>query len=73
MKPPDCQASLSDQQAETAPTTPLFPPGGAVQAVGGTEKAPVHRYSFPPQETSCGAAKELRNLGGEKLARARNH
>src|SRR6516162_5220392 len=38
-----------------------------VQAVGGTEKAPVHRYSFPPQETELRGGEELHNLGGEKL------
>jgi hypothetical protein len=38
-----------------------------VQAAGGTEKAPVHRYSFPPQETELRGGEELRNLGGEKL------
>ncbi len=34
---------------------------------GGTEKAPVHRYKFPPQETEMRGGEDLRNLGGEKL------
>ena len=38
-----------------------------VEAVGGTEKTPVHRYSFPPQETALRGGEELRNLGGTKL------
>jgi predicted RecB family nuclease len=38
-----------------------------VQDAGGTAKAPVHRYSFPPQETQLRGGEELRNLGGEKL------
>jgi uncharacterized protein len=38
-----------------------------VEAVGGTEKAPVDRYGFPPQETALRGGEELRNLGGEKL------
>jgi uncharacterized protein len=38
-----------------------------VQAVGGTDKQPVHRYSFPPQETDLRGGEELRNLGGKKL------
>ena len=35
--------------------------------VGGTAKAPVHRYRFPPQETDLRGDEELRSLGGEKL------
>lgn len=38
-----------------------------LQAVGGTVKAPVHRYSFPPQETELRGGEELCNLGGAKL------
>jgi len=34
---------------------------------GGTAKAPVHRYRFPPQETELRGGEELRNLGGEKF------
>jgi hypothetical protein len=34
---------------------------------GGTAKAPVHRYKFPPQETEMRGGEDLRNLGGAKL------
>jgi hypothetical protein len=34
---------------------------------GGTAKAPVHRYSFPSQETEMRGGEDLRNLGGAKL------
>src|SRR5580704_16967505 len=34
---------------------------------GGTAKAPVHRYTFPPQETEMRGGEDLRNLGGAKL------
>jgi predicted RecB family nuclease len=38
-----------------------------MQDVGGTENAPVHRYSFPPQETELRGGEGLRNLGGNRL------
>lgn len=31
---------------------------------GGTAKAPIHRYSFPPQETELRGGESLRNMGG---------
>jgi hypothetical protein len=34
---------------------------------GGTAKAPIHRYNFPPQETEMRGGEDLRNLGGAKL------
>jgi uncharacterized protein len=34
---------------------------------GGTARAPVHRYSFPPQETELRGGEDLRNRGGEKF------
>jgi len=37
--------------------------------VGGTAKAPIHRYRFPPQETEIRGGEELRNLGGAKLGK----
>jgi uncharacterized protein len=40
-----------------------------VGAVGGTAKAPIHRYHFPPQETEIRGGEELRNVGGAKLGR----
>jgi predicted RecB family nuclease len=38
-----------------------------VAAVGGTAKAPIHRYRFPPQETELRGGEDLRNLGGARL------
>lgn len=35
-----------------------------VEAVGGTARAPIHRYTFPPQETDVRAEDDLKNLGG---------
>jgi len=40
-----------------------------VGTVGGTAKAPIHRYRFPPQETEIRGGEELRNLGGAKLGK----
>jgi hypothetical protein len=37
------------------------------EAVGGTAKAPVHRYRFPPQETEFRGGEEIRAVGGAKL------
>ena len=34
---------------------------------GGTSRAPIHRYSFPPQETELRGSEDLHNLGGDKL------
>ena len=36
---------------------------------GGTAKAPVHRYSFAPQETELRGGEDLRNLGGARLGK----
>ena len=38
-----------------------------VAAVGGTAKAPIHRYAFPPQETEIRGGEELRSVGGAKF------
>jgi uncharacterized protein len=38
-----------------------------VDTVGGTAKAPIHRYRFSPQETEIRGGEELRNLGGDRL------
>ena len=35
-----------------------------IGVTGGTAKAPIHRYSFPPQETELRGGEGLRNLGG---------
>ena len=37
------------------------------KTVGGTVKAPVHRYSFPPQETDLCGGEALHACGGAKL------
>jgi uncharacterized protein len=36
-------------------------------ATGGTAKAPIHRYRFPPQETELRGGEEVRIAGGVKL------
>jgi len=41
-----------------------------VKQVGGTVKAPIHRYRFALQDTDIRADSELRSVGGEKLGRA---
>jgi len=40
---------------------------GFIGQVGGTSKAPVHRYSFALQDTDIRAEDELRSLGGDKF------
>ena len=40
-----------------------------VDAVGGTAKAPVHRYRFPGQETDLRDGKALMSVGGEKFGK----
>lgn len=40
-----------------------------VGVVGGTAKAPIHRYRFSPQETEIRGGEELRILGGDKLGK----
>jgi len=34
---------------------------------GGTARAPIHRYRFPPQETEFRGGENLHNIGGNKL------
>jgi predicted RecB family nuclease len=36
---------------------------------GGTAKAPVHRYRYPPQEVQIRGEDDLRNVGGVKLGK----
>jgi predicted RecB family nuclease len=38
-----------------------------VGPLGGTARAPIHRYTFPPQETELRGDEELRARGGAKL------
>ena len=35
-----------------------------IGTTGGTERAPVHRYRFPPQETELRGGEQLRNRRG---------
>src|SRR6516165_3949556 len=42
---------------------------GFVQPVGGTVKAPVHRYTFPIQETDLRGGEDLRSCGGAPLGK----
>jgi predicted RecB family nuclease len=43
-----------------------------VAAVGGTTKAPVHRYRFPPQETEIRGEEVVHMVGGAKLGHIEN-
>jgi uncharacterized protein len=36
---------------------------------GGTARAPIHRYRFPPQETEIRGGEDLRSLGGERFGK----
>jgi uncharacterized protein len=38
-----------------------------VSAAGGTAKAPIHRYRFPPQETELRGGEQLHQRGGDKF------
>jgi predicted RecB family nuclease len=40
-----------------------------IEAVGGTAKAPIHRYSFPAQDTDLRGDEDLRSLGGERFGK----
>jgi uncharacterized protein len=40
-----------------------------VEAVGGTARAPIHRYRFPAQETEMRGGEELRNVRGARLGK----
>lgn len=37
--------------------------------VGGTARAPVHRYSYPPQETDLRGGEDLHSCGGDKYGK----
>ena len=58
-----CDLSAEDLLEERAGLSGLV----FVETVGGTAKAPVHRYSFPPQETELRGGEELRSVGGQKF------
>lgn len=40
-----------------------------LEEAGGTAKAPIYRYKFPPQETEFRGGENLHNLGGDKLGK----
>ena len=40
-----------------------------VEGAGGTVKAPIHRYSFPAQDTELRGGEDLRNLGGGRFGK----
>jgi predicted RecB family nuclease len=40
-----------------------------LNVAGGTAKAPIHRYSFPPQETELRGGEDLHSVGGAKLGK----
>jgi uncharacterized protein len=40
-----------------------------IGAYGGTAKAPVHRYGFPPQETELRGGEDLRSVGGHRFGK----
>jgi uncharacterized protein len=40
-----------------------------IETVGGTAKAPIHRYRFPPQDTDLRGDEDVRNLGGAKFGK----
>jgi uncharacterized protein len=42
---------------------------GFISVSGGTARAPVHRYKFPPQETELRGGEDLRNVGGERIGK----
>lgn len=43
-----------------------------IRVTGGTAKAPIHRYSFPPQETELRGGESLRNMGGAHFGKVEN-
>ena len=57
--------SAEDMREERAGLSGL----GFISAVGGTAKAPVHRYRFPPQETELRGGEDLRSPGGARLGK----
>ena len=40
-----------------------------IEPVGGTAKAPIHRYRFPPQDTDLRGGEDLRILGGARFGK----
>lgn len=61
-----CDLSAEDLLDERAALSGLT----FVGAVGGTAKAPIHRYSFPLQDTDLRGDEDLRSLGGARFGKA---
>jgi uncharacterized protein len=60
-----CDLSAEDLREERAALSGLTFAG----AVGGTAKAPIHRYSFPLQDTDLRGDEDLRSLGGARFGK----
>jgi uncharacterized protein len=60
-----CDLSAEDLLEERAALSGLT----FVGAVGGTDKAPIHRYSFPLQDTDLRGDEDLRSLGGARFGK----
>jgi AAA domain len=60
-----CDLSAEDLLEERAALSGLT----FIETVGGTAKAPVHRYSFPLQDTDLRGDEDLRSLGGARFGR----
>jgi predicted RecB family nuclease len=60
-----CDLSAEDLLEEHAALSEL----SFVSEVGGTAKAPIHRYSFPPQDTDLRGGEDLRSVGGARFGK----
>jgi predicted RecB family nuclease len=58
-----CDLSVEDLLEERAALSGLT----FVGAVGGTDKAPIHRCRFPPQDTDLRGDEDLRSVGGVRF------
>ena len=57
-------------QPRNCSTRELASPGLTfIESVGGTTKAPVHRYRFPPQDTDLRGDEDLRRVGGDRFGK----
>src|SRR5262249_17513824 len=60
-----CDLSAEDLLEERAALSGLT----FVGALGGTAKAPIHRYSFPLQDTDLRGDEDLRSVGGARFGK----
>lgn len=60
-----CDLSAEDLLEERSGLSELV----YLEPAGGTAKAPIHRYSFPPQDTDLRGDEDLRSVGGQKLGK----